>query len=253
MKRFLVWVVAIVSLIAACGACGGAQYTQRTTTSSIERALDSTIVLYDNYRSRLICGGVRISPTHIATAWHCVAAATTPPDEMALLDFIDPEMSILKKREFVGLKVRFSTYGDLLQASNKDDESAPKLTSLIVASDADHDVAILRTSLSSQPFSPLRPTSSPLLVGEEVFEIGHPLGLQFSFTKGSVSNQCRRLPGEEKVCYTQVDITIWPGSSGGGLFDSDGLVVGIASAMARPGIAFYVHPAAIAALMRNLR
>lgn len=64
-----------------------------------------------------------------------------------------------------------------------------------------------------------------LRVGEAVFAIGAPKGLEYSLSAGVVS-QLRADDGENAP-YVQTDAAISPGSSGGGLFDGEGRLVGI--------------------------
>ena len=66
--------------------------------------------------------------------------------------------------------------------------------------------------------------SKPIRVGEHVFAIGHPLGLEYTFTQGIVS-AVRRLIDEQE--YLQIDASINPGNSGGGLFNKYGELIGI--------------------------
>jgi serine protease Do len=61
-------------------------------------------------------------------------------------------------------------------------------------------------------------------VGETVFAIGNPLGLERSMSKGVVSTKQRSFDG---LTYIQTDAAINPGNSGGPLFNSRGEVVGI--------------------------
>jgi serine protease Do len=60
--------------------------------------------------------------------------------------------------------------------------------------------------------------------GEDVAAIGHPLGLEFTVSKGIVSSASREVQG---VNYIQTDVPINPGNSGGPLLDSAGEIVGI--------------------------
>jgi serine protease Do len=61
-------------------------------------------------------------------------------------------------------------------------------------------------------------------VGERVFAIGSPLGLERTVTEGILSTKTRQLGGE---LYLQTTTQINPGNSGGPLFDMTGEVVGI--------------------------
>ena len=62
-----------------------------------------------------------------------------------------------------------------------------------------------------------------LKVGEEVYTIGSPSGLENTLGQGIVSG-LRRLDGQRLV---QTTAQISPGSSGGGLFDKSGNLIGI--------------------------
>jgi serine protease Do len=63
-----------------------------------------------------------------------------------------------------------------------------------------------------------------LAVGERVFAIGSPLGLERTVTEGILSTKTRQLGGE---LYLQTTAQINPGNSGGPLFDMSGEVIGI--------------------------
>jgi len=61
-------------------------------------------------------------------------------------------------------------------------------------------------------------------VGQTVFAIGNPLGLERSMSQGVISTKQRSLDG---LTYIQTDTAINPGNSGGPLFNTQGEVVGI--------------------------
>jgi serine protease Do len=63
-----------------------------------------------------------------------------------------------------------------------------------------------------------------LSVGESVFAIGSPLGLERTVTEGILSTKTREFEGE---LYLQTTAQINPGNSGGPLFNMAGEVVGI--------------------------
>jgi len=66
--------------------------------------------------------------------------------------------------------------------------------------------------------------SDALAVGERVFAIGSPLGLERTVTEGIVSTKTRPMQGE---LYLQTTAQINPGNSGGPLFNMRGQVVGV--------------------------
>jgi hypothetical protein len=95
----------------------------------------------------------------------------------------------------------------------------------VVASDPDADLAILK--LSGTGFSHLDlGDSDALAVGQRIFVISNPMGLQGTVTEGLVS-AVREIRGAKIL---QISAPISPGSSGGPVFDQTARVVGIATA-----------------------
>jgi 2-alkenal reductase len=100
-----------------------------------------------------------------------------------------------------------------------------------------YDLAVLR--LARPPAAPALAigASSELKVGQTVFAIGNPFGLDQSLTSGIVSALQRRLPtpdGREINNVIQTDAAINPGNSGGPLLDSAGRVIGVTTAIYSP-------------------
>ena len=111
---------------------------------------------------------------------------------------------------------------------------------LIGASPA-HDIAVLRISVPErQPAALPIGTSADLKVGQKVFAIGNPFGLDWSLTTGVVSALDRSLPAENGVIehLIQTDAAINPGNSGGPLLDSSGRLIGINTAIFSPSGAY---------------
>jgi len=78
-----------------------------------------------------------------------------------------------------------------------------------------------------------RGQSSNLEVGQDVYAIGNPFGLEHSMSRGIVSGISRTLKiGERPIrgCI-QTDASVNPGNSGGPLLDSQGLVIGVNTAI----------------------
>ncbi|WP_292993257.1 trypsin-like peptidase domain-containing protein [Nitrosomonas sp.] len=120
--------------------------------------------------------------------------------------------------------------------------------SLVGASPA-HDIAVLRIGIGFQRPAPVPiGTSHDLKVGQKVFAIGNPFGLDWTLTTGIVSALDRSLPSGEGSTIDnliQTDAAINPGNSGGPLLDSAGRLIGINTAIYSPsgasaGIGFSV-------------
>ena len=103
------------------------------------------------------------------------------------------------------------------------------------------DIALLQLDLSelkgNLPDPVVINNSDDLRVGDLVFAIGNPLGLERSVTQGIVSSATRTI-GHMRLIQT--DASINPGNSGGPLFNARGEVVGIvcAGATSFDGLAF---------------
>src|ERR1700677_2950332 len=90
----------------------------------------------------------------------------------------------------------------------------------------DTDLALLKIDEKDLPTLPLLVTPRPR-VGQLVFAIGSPEGLQNSVTMGVFSAVSRQPDPEKPLTYIQTDAPINPGNSGGPLVDMNGSVVGI--------------------------
>ena len=86
-------------------------------------------------------------------------------------------------------------------------------------------------------------TARDVVIGEEVYAIGAPHGLELSLSRGVVS-QLRGEGGKRAAPIIQTDAAISPGSSGGGLFNENGELIGIttfkASGTRTEGLSFAV-------------
>jgi serine protease Do len=96
----------------------------------------------------------------------------------------------------------------------------------IIAINKFHDLALLKIEDKNAPkfkFVTLG-NSDALSVGDAVFAVGSPLGLERTVTQGIVSTKTRQLEGN---LYLQTSTQINPGNSGGPLFNLAGEVVGV--------------------------
>nr|WP_311200395.1 trypsin-like peptidase domain-containing protein [Jannaschia sp. W003] len=129
----------------------------------------------------------------------------------------------------------------------------------LVGQDRRHDLAVLKIDgLDLRPL-PVG-TSADLAVGQKVFAIGNPFGLDQSLTTGVVSALGRDVPGEAGITIRgaiQTDAAINPGNSGGPLLDSAGRLIGVNTAIYSPsgasaGIGFAVPVDAVARVVPQL-
>ena len=75
--------------------------------------------------------------------------------------------------------------------------------------------------------------SDKLAVGQKIYTLGNPINLELTLSDGIISS-LRRDSGD-RLRYIQISAPISHGSSGGGLFDDDGKLIGITSAIVEAG------------------
>ncbi|QTA84911.1 S1C family serine protease [Desulfonema magnum] len=94
----------------------------------------------------------------------------------------------------------------------------------MISSTEKPDAALLKIDRNNMPYLALEKNTIPEeIIGKEVFAIGNPGGLQFSITRGIIS-QIRTM---DDVKYIQTDTPLNPGNSGGPLINKLGNVVGM--------------------------
>lgn len=100
-----------------------------------------------------------------------------------------------------------------------------------VGATPDKDIAVLKIDAPANQLVPITVgTSSDLQVGQKVFAIGNPFGLDRTLTTGIVSalgREIESLSGRPIRDVIQTDAAINPGNSGGPLLDSAGRLIGV--------------------------
>jgi len=104
------------------------------------------------------------------------------------------------------------------------------------------DVAVLKIDAPKDKLPAiLIGSSADLQVGQKVFAIGNPFGLDQTLTSGIVSALGREIKSPNDRTITgviQTDAAINPGNSGGPLLDSAGRLIGVNTAIASPSGAY---------------
>jgi serine protease Do len=133
-----------------------------------------------------------------------------------------------------------------------------KLKAELIGKDSKTDLALLRVK-SDKPLKAVKfANSDKLRLGEWVIAIGNPFSLGGSVTAGIVSARNRDINSGPYDNYIQTDAAINRGNSGGPLFNLEGEVVGVNTAIISPsggsiGIGFAVPANTAMAVLDQLR
>ncbi len=115
-------------------------------------------------------------------------------------------------------------------------DNGDQYTAKIVGADPQTDLALLKVT----PKKPLDVAylgdSSKVEVGDWVVVIGNPFGLDHTVTAGIISAKGRRLSSSNYDQFLQTDAAINRGNSGGPVFNLNGEVIGISTAIIAPSI-----------------
>jgi hypothetical protein len=162
------------------------------------RVSPSVVVIDARGKERLQGSGVVVGVGHVVTNYHVINGATS-------------------------IEVR---------------QSERRWTATAEAIDPKRDLAILAIKNFDLPRVTLRP-SAALVVGERVYAVGAPRGLELTLSDGLISalrhdrmdkpdkGDKNAPPPPDGPALIQTTVPISPGSSGGGLFDAQGRLVGI--------------------------
>jgi S1-C subfamily serine protease len=114
-----------------------------------------------------------------------------------------------------------------------------KYPATVVTVDKSHDLALLKINAPNLVPATLAETSTGLMVGQRVYAIGNPFGLDGTMTRGIISAiRTVRGPDNNDIDGAiQTDASVNPGNSGGPLLNSRGEVIGITTMIAgNPGV-----------------
>lgn len=106
----------------------------------------------------------------------------------------------------------------------------------LVGQDPLNDIAVLRIAAPPEDLNPISiGNSDRLRVGQKIYAIGNPFGLERTLTTGIVSSLNRTLPARNERqmrSIIQIDAALNQGNSGGPLLDSRGEMIGMNAAIA---------------------
>jgi serine protease Do len=104
----------------------------------------------------------------------------------------------------------------------------------VIGTDPQTDLALLKIDAGGALPQVTLADSDAIRVGDDVIAVGNPFGLGGTVTRGIVSAAGRDINAGPYVDFIQTDAAINRGNSGGPLFDMDGKVIGVNSAIYSP-------------------
>jgi serine protease Do len=161
---------------------------------------------------------------------------------------IDPSGIIVTNNHVVG-------NADTIVVSLSDGTELP---AKLIGADDLTDVAVIKVSPSAPLPAASWGDSRAVQAGDWVIAAGNPFGLGGSVTAGIISARGRDLGAGPFDDFIQIDAPINPGNSGGPLFNTDGQVVGMTSAILSPtgssvGIGFAIPSELVSRTVADLR
>ncbi|MEM7059256.1 MAG: Do family serine endopeptidase [Pseudomonadota bacterium] len=114
--------------------------------------------------------------------------------------------------------------------------SGEEISAELIGSDPKTDLAVLKIETEEPLVAAGWAASDDARVGDPVFAIGNPFGLNGSVTTGIISARGRNIGAGPYDDFIQTDASINKGNSGGPLFDQSGQVVGVNTAIFAPNM-----------------
>jgi S1-C subfamily serine protease len=134
---------------------------------------------------------------------------------------------------------------------------------VVLAVVPEHDLALIEASGGNLPSHEVAEVGEENpAIGEKISVVGQVRGLYWTYVEGTVAQYRTDIPERGKPVsevneigfvgpYLQVSAPVWYGNSGGGAFDMDGKLVGIASFLTgAPHSCYFIHPDVIRGFLK---
>ena len=179
------------------------------------------------------CSGTLISLTEklVLTNNHCLEGYVDKVEH----DETGPSGKVEKvtREVFKDIELKQKVYKDF------EPTGSTSLQAKIIAHSLKYDLALLQIkadTISQTVYSHVLPKDGVVQRGDTVYVVGNPYMLDANLTKGVISSVNRNLHWDEDntdIPYYGVDAGVNPGNSGGALYNSDGVLIGVPGASIR--------------------
>ena len=246
-----------LSTLAGCCVHTGLRHPESRPTLVDELKSDTVALVHRDEDDDVapFCAGVWVSKDTVVTADHCARAPiealvvelmpsdnVDEDDEDAVAKFQAAREKMVQDLED-GFKIQY-----IVDKESTGVYREPKALHLlkVVRHDKDHDLAVMQVvdpkDIPDHHVAGL--AGAAPAVGEDVSVVGHPSGLTWTYTRGVVAaiREENFRPSKKKGPWIQVAGEVWRGNSGGGVYNANGELLGIASFIApAPNESFFVH------------
>lgn len=216
-------------------------------------AASNTVALVHVYEGHALafCTGVWVDRDVILTANHCVEGLVEMINEE---NEENPDAPVVLS---MGITVQYIVANEVVGVAKM---PAALHNSKAYVLSREHDLALLRAvNRESVPYHTIAKLADRVPEqGEDLNIMGHVKGMYWSYIAGTVSAYRKDLPerlvpGKDVIGpFMQVSAPVFFGNSGGGAFNSNGELVGIASFLSRaPNMAFFIPTSPIRTLLES--
>lgn len=174
-----------------------------TPVKNISKCIEGTVTVWVDLGIK-VHGGMGYADRVIGSGFFIDERGYFITNHHVIADVVDP---------------KYEGYGKVYIKLAGDEET--RIPAKIIGWDKTHDLALLKTEVKP-PYVFSLGSSSDLKVGDRIYAIGSPLGLESTLTSGIVSSTGRRIFTTGPVL--QIDASVNSGNSGGPCIDSNGNV-----------------------------
>ncbi len=227
------YLLALVLFIAGCSSVAppaSVTYAPAPQFVTPGELFSKTVALVDQQDETVdaYCSGVWVSNVAIMTALHCMGESK------------------------IGDRIGYVVKSDVYQPGDLHEQPARARLAKLYAVDEAHDLALLADA-SPPDHTFARISMEPVEQGQRVFAMGAPLGMMFSYSSGDVAALRYVTSHGHEILFIQTTAPISGGSSGGGLYNVYGELVGICHATFTKGqnMNLFIHYQYVDALVRG--
>lgn len=198
-------------------------------SSLVKHMGNSTValVINDDGAVRPYCTGVWLEGDRIVTAHHCVQSVANMIAKKNLPKEIADELEI--DVDVIGVKIHYIQGNEVMGVG---DEPSGIHLSKVIVDDSLHDVALIQAVGDAIPPHEVATLADAMpAIGEKIQVVGHVKGLYWTYIEGVVASYRTGLPVDRNGPFLQLSAPVYFGNSGGGVFNTDGELVGIVSFM----------------------